>query len=658
MSQDTPLLEPDNMVDQFRVLRLLGRGGMGEVYLARDMVLGRRVALKLIKSGQERSGEAIARFLREARLTASLCHPNVVTIHAAGSYQGWPYLALEYVEGDTLRDRLRQARPGTKEAIRIGHAIALGLAEAHGKRVLHRDLKPENILMAKDGRLRILDFGLAKVVGGGVTWENDDPSRGGNGGGTGRADAGEQPSTLESGSGSRSGSKSGAESAPASESAPALRLALGSGSEPASESGPTLESDVKVVYGTPAYLAPEQWRGEGSTEASDIWMLGSMLHELVGGKRPYEGLSPGILRFIVAGQEPVPRLHVQHAVPAQLVELIARCLAKDPKGRPSASEVAEQLELMLLDGARQQTSKEHNPFRGLFAFTERHSDVFFGREQEVGAFLESMREQPVLPVVGPSGAGKSSFIQAGVIPRLREQCPWIVLQIRPGNDPFAALAARLERGETLVRRASSCGTSEVTEQLRFGLGKSRQTARLSSPSSTHRSAAVLSPIATEPAGERSRPGLREKLEQSPYLLNVILHQLALEESSKVLLFVDQLEEVYTLVADESVRVAFMQAICGAADDQQSPVRVVFTVRDDFLGRIAQSIEGGEILSRVTVVRRPNEEMLREILCRPVELVGYSYQDDKLVGDMIQAVRGEPACLPLLQFTGRMLWDSR
>ncbi|MFH0903025.1 MAG: serine/threonine-protein kinase [Pseudomonadota bacterium] len=158
------VLAEGTMVDELRVVRLVGRGGMGEVYLARDTKLGRKVALKLIRPRTLGSGDAVARFMREAQLTASFSHPNIVTVYRVGEHEGRPYLALEFLEGQNLRQRLQEERPGVREAVRIGLAIAQALAEAHRHRVLHRDLKPENVLLAKDGGVRVLDLGLAKAL--------------------------------------------------------------------------------------------------------------------------------------------------------------------------------------------------------------------------------------------------------------------------------------------------------------------------------------------------------------------------------------------------------------------------------------------------------------------------------------------------------------
>ena len=158
-------LEPGTMVDHYRIIRPLGAGGMAEVYLARDTMLGRKVALKIIQPKRLEKKDAVERFLFEAKATAKFNHPHIVNIHGVGTSASGPYLALEYLEGQTLRERLEQERLSAKESIRIGKAIADALSTAHRKKILHRDLKPENVMLARDGRLRVLDFGLSCLLG-------------------------------------------------------------------------------------------------------------------------------------------------------------------------------------------------------------------------------------------------------------------------------------------------------------------------------------------------------------------------------------------------------------------------------------------------------------------------------------------------------------
>jgi serine/threonine protein kinase len=573
-SRSAPSLAPGAMVDHFKVMRLIGRGGMGEVYLARDTRLGRKVALKVVHPEQIGSPAATESFLNEARAMARLTHPHIVTVYAVGDLDGSPYVALEYLDGQNLRSRLREDRPGVREALRLALAIAEALAEAHRNKILHRDLKPENVLLPKDGRPRVVDFGLAKMLG--------------------------------------------AERRAVAGAADAATVDLTRGApEVTAPSG---------IRGSPPYMPPEQWLEEPTTEAADLWSFGIILHELVTGRRPYQESSLVTLCALVSSRDPTPLADGLRELPAALSDLIARCLDKDPKRRPSAAEAVEVLEGSLYAG-RRRLAEEQSPFRGLLPFTERYADFFFGRDAETVAFLERVREEPVLPVVGPSGAGKSSFVQAGVIPRLREQGAWVVLHLRPGGEPFLSLASRLVQGESTTRGQTLTGfpTVSVRPKGRGGL----------QPGRSSELEGLLS------GGEEALAG---KLRETPSFLSLLLLKLAELESSRVLLFVDQLEELYALVPDESVRRRFMQALCTAADDPQDPVRVVFTLRDDFLVRLAEGEDARRALEHVTVLRSPDASALEEILLRPLEAVGYAYEDPDLVRDMVAAATASPpAC---------------
>jgi WD40 repeat protein/serine/threonine protein kinase len=561
-----PLLADGEQVDHFRVLRMLGRGGMGEVYLARDTKLGRKVALKIIHPRLLGSAEAAEQFLFEARATARFAHPNIVTIHHVGEHQGAPYVALEYLEGQDLRQRIAEQRPSLAEVVRTGRAIAAALAEAHAHKILHRDLKPENVVVTTDGRLRVVDFGLATAL------PLDDPTA---------PVVGDTTRDLLQRSGAYGDS----------------------------------------AGGTPSYMAPEQWAQGECTGATDVWALGVILYELVSGRLPFLERSMVQLSIAVCGKTPAPALisggsgdAEETDVPPALAELIARCLEKRASQRPAAADVAQRLEA-LSPGQRSVEGLE-SPFCGLLSFTERHAGLFFGREGEITAFVERLRRRPVLPVVGPSGAGKSSFVQAGAIPRLREQERWIVLKVRPGAQPFEALAARLVRHES---RAS---------------GGKPSTPRIE-------------------AGELAR-----QLRASPGRLALALGDLAARERARVLLFVDQLEELFTMVDDGAVRAAYLEALFSGADDAEEPTRVVFAVRDDYLGRLAVGELARDVLRAVTVLQSLTPGALEEILRRPLESVGLRFEDEALVREMVATVSNEPAGLPLLQFAAQLLWDRR
>ena len=277
------LLWPGDRVGDLEVQALIGRGGMGDVYAARDTTLGRRVALKLINEALAHDAEARARILVEARAMARLGHPHIATLYSAGEHAGRPYLVLELLEGETLRQRLERGPLALPELLEIGRAIAEALAAAHEHQVLHRDLKPQNVVLGRDGRVRVLDFGLAKL--------RPLPDT--------TARSGDEPSLFETG-------------------APGLR-------------------------GTPAYLAPEQWRGEPAAEPADVWALGVVLYELLSGRRPYAESSAIGYAVRVAEPQPVPAPAAPPGTPEVLLGLIERCLAKDPAARPAAREVAAAL---------------------------------------------------------------------------------------------------------------------------------------------------------------------------------------------------------------------------------------------------------------------------------------------------------------------------
>jgi len=538
----------------------LGRGGFGEVFLARDIQLGRRVALKVLRPERFGSDASVQAFLEEARTTAKFNHPHIVAIHGVGEWEGRPYVALEYLEGQSLGQRLREGRPGTREAVRIALPIADALAEAHRRGVLHRDLKPGNVMIPRDGRVRVVDFGEARAI-----------------------------------------------------------------DETRSEG-----------RGTPAYMAPERWRGAPEGPPADLWSLGVVLFEMLGGRRPYEDLPPSVLSLHVAADDPVPPLPDEAGVPAVLATLISRCLDKNPRQRPTAAEVADILRTFLIEdpsGAAATPSSPERPYRGLLPFAERHAGRFFGRDTELDAFQELLRHAPVIPLVGPSGVGKSSFLRAGVIPRLREQGPWRVLRVRPGRQPFASLALALQRA-------------------RRGVGTmSRSTA----PSAVLARSGPSQPGDDDPA---ERADLARELHEAPGRLWLLLHQLADASSARVLLLVDQLEELFTHTANRSERDRFLQALCAATDDPASPVRVVLCLRDDFMVPFASGADAQDTLRHVFVLRSPGPQALREAVLRPLAALDYRFEDEAQADAMVEDLAGAPGCLPAMQAACEQLWEAR
>jgi WD40 repeat protein/serine/threonine protein kinase len=601
-----PAIRPGILVDHFKISRLVGKGGMGEVYLARDTTLGRKVALKILRPKVFDSELGVERFLFEARATAKFSHPHIITIYGAGQYGDRPYVALEYLEGETLRDRVNRERSGFNQTVRVGVAIADALREAHHHKILHRDLKPENVMIPVDGRIRVLDFGLAKAVSSDETWElRDDETREWGGG-----------ETLEwQGDGTAAG---------------------GTEAYTTFETFETFRTMGEGLRGTPRYMAPEQWTRSPVTPATDVWALGLILYELVSGQHPWPGANAIQLCHLISSPGPVPPL--AGSVQPDLRALVESCVLKDPEKRPQVESILQTLET-LRPGTPSRVESRRTPFRGLLPCDERDAGLFFGRDAEVAAFLEQMRLEPVLPIVGPSGAGKSSFVQAGIIPRLEEQERWVVLKLRPGRRPMRSLSLRLlSAGRRNTTSSGGRGNDVGTGGSVSGSGSS--------------SGPTLKEL------EAAEASLTQELHESPARLALKLSEIADREQARVLLFVDQLEELYTLVSDRATRHTFMEALCMAADDPEGPARVVLTLRDDFLGRLAVGEVSRQTLGRVTVLRSPRPEALEEILTRPVAASGYHYDDPGLVREMVSDVEGEAAALPLLQVAGQTLWELR
>ncbi|MBM4375079.1 MAG: protein kinase [Deltaproteobacteria bacterium] len=630
-------LAAGTVVDHFRITRLVGRGGMGEVYAARDLRLGRRVALKVVAPGHFQSATMRERFLVEAQTTARFSHPNIVTIYAVGEYAGCPYLALEYLEGETLLERMRQRLPSEAEALRIALAIAEALAEAHRHGVLHRDLKPGNVHLGQDGRVRVLDFGLAKVMG-----RPEDPAA--------RAQGVEE--TVATG----------------------VRSAID-------------ELAAKTFgVGTPAYMAPEQWLEDPCTGATDVWATGVVLFAMLTGRLPYHPTNLHELAVEVCSSSAAPRVRELVSASAEVDDLVAACLEKSLAHRPTAASLVDRLQAMV-SVTRRPRDEGASPFRGLAPFTRDDEHIFFGREQEIAAFVERVRTDCILPVVGASGSGKSSFVQAGVVPRLLEQERWTVIAIRIGRDPFASLAARLVEGEDTSnpslkeRQAFEAPTRVVKPAAVTPDPRPRAQLQTVSPGDHETMTERLSrkhfvPPAEAPARKERRVEqttvkmstsgsfrrdlfeVAARLHENPGHLGFELRALAEARGTRVLLFVDQLEELFTQGLDDETVKTFVESLATTIDDPLEPVRVVFTIRDDFFGRLAVTASVGSALGRVTLLRRPDASALEEVLTGPLRARDYRFEDGSLAREMVEAVHDQPNCLPLLQFTANLLWTKR
>ena len=258
-------------VSHYRILEKLGAGGMGEVYLAEDMKLGRKVAIKVLSEEFTTNKDRLHRFEQEAAAASNLNHPNILTIHEVGTDEGRHYIATEFIDGVTLRRKMAATQLETPEILDIAVQVASALEEAHAAGIVHRDIKPDNIMVRRNGYVKVLDFGLAKLT------ETIDRS----------------PSDGEA----------------------STRVMV--------------HTDAGVVMGTSHYMSPEQARGKPVDARSDIWSLGVVIYEMIAGRTPFEGETSTDVIVAITQKEPPPLARFAPNVPAELDWIVMKALRKD-----------------------------------------------------------------------------------------------------------------------------------------------------------------------------------------------------------------------------------------------------------------------------------------------------------------------------------------
>src|SRR5437660_3594023 len=289
-------LSPGFNLSHYRILSKIGAGGMGEVYLAEDTKLDRKVALKILPAEVASNRERMERFIREAKSAAALSHPNIAQIFEIGEHDSTHYIAMEYIEGVTLRDKIHRERTELRKLLRYLQHVAEGLAKAHAAGIIHRDLKPDNIMITRDGHAKILDFGLAKLI--------------------------ERPP-----------------------------ISGGDSSEVATAVMPQY-STPGVIMGTVGYMSPEQAQGKTKEidQRSDIFSFGCILFEAATGKKAFEGESVIKSLHMVVYEPAPPIVDFNPSAPPELQRIVRRCLAKDPDERyQSIKEVAIELKELRRD---------------------------------------------------------------------------------------------------------------------------------------------------------------------------------------------------------------------------------------------------------------------------------------------------------------------
>jgi WD40 repeat protein/tRNA A-37 threonylcarbamoyl transferase component Bud32 len=562
----------------YRIESLLGWGGMSVVYLAEDLRLKRRVALKLLAARLAEDKSFRDRFLRESELAASIDHPNIVPIYEAGTTEDLLFIAMRYVEGRDLKERLQRRRLDPADAIGIVAQVASALDAAHVRGLVHRDVKPSNVLLDTGARpdgsdhVYLADFGLTKRL------------------------------SEETGIG-----------------------------------------DDGHLLGTIDYVAPELIAGEEIDGRADVYSLACVLYECLVGQPPFPRDSDIAVVFAhLEAEAPAPSA-LRSELPAALDAVIARGLAKDPERRyPSCREFAraalavavDEASSLLVDVASRVAAGRSDlseveaelagkvidlqlvheqarvlsgpatparvaaegicPFKGLASFEPVDAEYFFGRERLVAELVARLVGAGFLGIVGPSGSGKSSVLRAGLFPALAGGVlpgsgGWRRLLLRPGERPL--------------------------EELRR----------------------VLVSGAKDP--------LAEALDTLP-------------TNARLLLAVDQLEELFTACRSDAERAAFADTLARAAADPEGRAVVVVALRADFYGRVAAYPGLAELLGVNHVLVGPMQASeLRRVVELPAGRVGLRVEPE-LSDALVDDVEGEPGALPLLSTALLELWQKR
>lgn len=566
------LLDTDALLGQtikaYTLEEMIGQGGFGAVYRARQPSISREVAIKIILPQFTNHPDFVRRFEAEAQLVARLEHPHIVPLYDFWRDSSGAFLVMRYLRGGSLKDSLLREKWEPKAAVHLVRQLAAALKTAHNSGVIHRDLKPANVLLDEQKNAYLSDFGIAKDTTAAVLMPDE---------------------------------------------------------------------GKRQLLGSPAYAAPEGIKGGAITPRSDLYNFAVLIYEVLTGSHPFAGRKSPLAMLNAHINDPLPSLqNLRPELPEELDVVLQKATQKNPDHRYESIEEFERaflralraesrpIILETLEITLEQLETElsplpplevENPYKGLRAFQEADSKTFFGREALTAHLLDRLRSEELdgrfLAVVGASGGGKSSLVRAGLLPALRRGAlpgadRWFYVDMLPGDHPLEELEAALLR------------------------------------------------VAVNPP-----PSLLEQLRENERgLLRAIKRALPSDDESELLLFIDQFEELFTLVTDPSERIYFLDSLYTALSDPHGRLRVVITLRADFYDRPLLHPKFSTLMRQCTEVVVPlTPEELERAIVAPAESVGVRLESG-LVAAMVAEVSDEPGALPLLQYALTELFDRR